>query len=689
MSSRIDFVQVVSAQGEDRERLLKELVADLSLDEKVDQMSACTSLFWQAVMVPRYNLRPYDSGRNNSHGIPPVRFCDGPRGIAMNHSTCFPVSMARGASWDPEMEERVGSVMGYEARAQGANFYGGVCINLLRHPGWGRAQETYGEDPHHLGAMGVGLVNGIQKHMMACVKHFACNSIEGSRFFVDVEIDERALREVYLPHFKKCVDAGAASVMSAYNQVNGALCGHNVHLLRDILKGDWGFQGFVDSDFLWGVKDSKAAANAGLDIEMPIVRFYGRRLKKLVMKGEVSQDKIDDAVLRILRQKARFAKVGDAGYDRKKIAGKEHGNLAREVAQKSIVLLKNENQALPFRRESLKSIAVIGPRANRANLGDMGSSRVRPAYAITPLAGIKNRAGQIKVIYDRGANREAAAEIARAADAAVVVLGLSFREEGEYIPFPLINRLGGDRLNLELPAGQQELIEAVAQANPRCIVVLIGGSALIMERWKDKVPAILMAWYPGMEGGNALADIIFGDVNPSGKLPIVFPKSEDQLPFFDNKVKKISYGYFHGYRLLDQNHQEPAFPFGFGLSYTTYQYSNLKLDRKQVGKSGKIAVSVDVKNTGRMAGEEVAELYIGYQGSKVDRPMKDLKGFARVSLLPGEAKSVTMEVKAQDLAFYDSRKNAWEIEEIEYIVYVGPSSREQDLLSDGFIIKGA
>jgi len=687
MPSRIDFARVVSAEGEERERLLKQLVQDLSLDEKIDQMSACTSLLRHAVMVPRYNLWPYDSGANNSHGIPAVRFSDGPRGIVMNRSTCFPVSMARGATWDPALEERVGKVMGYEGRALGANLFGGVCINLLRHPGWGRAQESYGEDPYHLGEMGVALVRGVQRHMMACVKHFACNSIEESRFFVDVEIDERTLREVYLPHFKKCVDAGAASVMSAYNKVNGALCGHNLHLLRDILKGDWGFQGFVESDFLWGVKDTRAAAEAGLDIEMPIARFYGRRLKKMVLAGKVSMDKIDDAVLRIIRQKARFAKVGEPGYDRKKVACPEHVKLAHEVACKAVVLLKNENSVLPLERDRLKTLAVLGPLADKPALGDMGSSRVRPPYVITPLAGLKNRAGQLKLVYESGKDRNAAVAAAKSADAAVVVLGLSFKDEGEWIPFPIINKLGGDRLKLSLPPEQEELVEAVARVNPRCIAVLIGGSALILERWKDKVPAILMAWYPGMEGGNALADIIFGDVNPSGKLPIVFPKSEDQLPFFDNKVKKISYGYFHGYRLLDKNHQQPAFPFGFGLSYTTYKYSNLKLDRKQVGKSGKISVSVDVKNTGRMAGEEIVQLYIGCPGSKVERPKKELKGFARVPLLPGEAKTVTLEVKAGELAFYDPKNHCWEVEEGEYLVFVGPSSSEKDLLSDRFEIK--
>jgi len=686
MAGPISFLQVVGAEGERRESLIKELVADLSLDEKIGQMSPSTSLFWHAVMLPRYNLRPYDSGGKNSRGIPAMKFSDGPRGIALNHSTCFPVSMARGAAWDPALEQRVGEAMGYEARAQGANFYGGVCINLLRHPGWGRAQETYGEDPHHLGEMGAALVSGVQKHVMACAKHFACNSIEKSRLFVDVQVDERTLREIYLPHFKKCVDAGVAGVMSAYNKVNGLLCGHNGRLLREILKGDWGFKGFVVSDFLWGVKDGKSAANAGLDIEMPVAIFYGRRLKRLVRAGEVPMENIDEAVTRILRQKARFAKVGDpAGYDRSKVAGKEHAALALEVAGKSIVLLKNENSALPLGRDELKTLAVIGPLATRSNLGDVGSSRVRPPYAVTALAGIRNRAGEsITVTYNRGANHEEAAALAKSADAAIVVAGLGPRNEGEYIPLPIVRHYGGDRVKLGLPQAQEELILAVAAANKRTIVVLIGGSAIIVEKWKDHVPAMLMAWYPGMEGGNAIADVLFGDVNPSGKLAMVFPKSEDQLPDFDIKAKKVYYGYYHGYRLFDKKGLEPAFPFGFGLSYTKYKYSNLKLDQKQIPATGKIVASVDLKNIGTRQGEEIVQLYVGYKGSRVDRPIKELKAFARVALLPGEAKAVEMEINAQDLAYYNTEKKAWEVESIEYNVSVGPSSRGSDLLSASF-----
>jgi len=303
----------------------------MSLPDKVAQMSGDSSLLAGTLDLMRaYNYHPIPAGENLRLSIPGIRFSDGPRGVVMYHSTCFPVSMARGASWDPELEERVGDAIGVEARSQGANFFGGVCINLLRHPAWGRAQETYGEDPFHLGEMGAALVRGVQRHIMACAKHYACNSIENTRMKVDVSVDERALREVYLPHFKRCVDEGAAAVMSAYNKVNGQHCGHNAHLLRDILKDEWGFQGFVVSDFTFGIRDAMAAANAGLDIEMPTRWHYHRNLQRLVESGRVPQSAVDEAVLRILRQKLRFAQTGEAGrYGPQAVVSEEHRALAQ------------------------------------------------------------------------------------------------------------------------------------------------------------------------------------------------------------------------------------------------------------------------------------------------------------------------------------------------------------------------
>ncbi len=676
-----------SESGEDREQLVADLLSKMTLDEKVAQMSGKLKISLVSHVLGYGKYAPFETPAVKRLGIPGVRFIDGPRGVNFKGSTAFPVSMARGATWDPQLENRVGDAMGYEARAGGANFSGAVCINVLRHPSWGRSQETFGEDPDHIGRMAVGMATGLQNHVMACLKHYAANSIEESRFFVDVRMDERTLREVYLPHFKMCVDAGAAAVMSAYNKVNGKRCGHNRHLLTEILKDEWGFQGFVISDFLYGVRNAVAAVNAGLDIEMPIPIHFGRKLKQAVIDGKVPEPAIDEAVTRILRQQLRFSPLEKkSGYRRERVAGPEHTALAREVAQQGIVLLINENSALPLNHEKLRKIAVVGRLANKTNLGDRGSSSVRPPYAVTPLKGIRDRAGSVSVVFDNGSSISRARRIAKEADAVIVVAGFTWRDEGEYIrEF----KIGGDRVDLNLSPKHIGLIEAVSSVNDRCIVALESGSAITMDPWKDRVPAILMIWYPGMEGGSALADILFGDVNPSGKLPITFPRSADQLFRFDNRARSVEYDRYHGYRYFDKHGLEPLFPFGFGLSYTTYRYENLRLSSETIGRSGKFKVSIDVTNTGARAGEEIVQLYLGCKGSKVDRAVKELKGFRRVSLKPGETRTVTFGVAASDLAYYDMDTSAWVIEEIEYIVYVGPSSKQEDLLSASFKVAGA
>lgn len=666
-------------------------LAQMSLDEKIDQMSGSTPLFSGLIeMLRAYNFRPFPAGENRRLGIPGLQFSDGPRGVVVNHSTCFPVSIARGATWEPELEERVGDAIGVEARSLAANFFGGVCVNLLRHPAWGRAQETYGEDPFHLGEMGAALVRGVQRHVMACVKHYAANSMENARFKVDVQISERTLREVYLPHFKRCVDEGVAAVMSAYNQVNGEYCGHNAHLLRDILKNEWGFAGFVMSDFVFGVRDAKAAALAGLDIEMPFPMHFRKHLKKLVEAGEVPEAVVDEAVLRILRQKLRFAPIGEPErYGPQAVVCPEHQALAREVAQKSLVLLKNapvgkaNKPLLPIDPAQVGRIALIGRLVTAVNTGDnKGSSHVRPPYVVTPLQGMQAATqGKIDLLVDDGRKVTTAAAAARRADLTVIAAGYTDRDEGEYM-----FAVGGDRDALTLSAHDEALIRAVAMANPNVVVVLIGGSAIITESWLERVPAILMAWYPGMEGGHALADVLFGKVNPGGKLPCVFPKSSAQLPFFDKNARRITYDYYHGYRLLDKNGETPAFPFGFGLSYTTFAFSHLRLDRAEIGPEDTLLVSVEVTNTGSLAGTEVAQLYVGYPGSAVDRPVKELKGFAKVRLAPGETQTVTFALPARRLAYYDESRRQWVVEPIRHTVFVGSSSAPEDLLRGEFRI---
>ncbi len=676
---QVIFSDVLAAGGEERERRIDALVARMSLREKVNEMSGNSNMLKLLVMAVRYGIWTFDSGGCKRLGIPALRFTDGPRGVCLDHSTCFPVAMARGATWDPALQERVSSAIGVEARAQGATFYGGVCINLLRHPGWGRAQETFGEDPYHLGEMGVAAVRGAQKHLMACAKHYACNSIEESRFYVDVRVDERTLREVYLPHFRKCVDAGAASVMSAYNRVNGTYCGHHPHLLTEILKDEWGFKGIVMSDFVWGVRDGQEAANAGMDMEMPRRWRFGFGFKRKVARGLVDIEKVDDAARRIIRQKARFATVGDpAGYDGKQVASRRHTELALEVARKGTVLLKNESGALPLDRDAVRKVSVVGELAALPNIGDRGSSRVSPPYVVTPVQGIRDGAGKsVEVAYDNGHDLEFTRRKVAGSDAIVVVAGFTYKEEGEYISAML--RAGGDRMDLGLPEDQVELIRAMAAETDRCVVVLEGGSAVTTDPWDREVEAIVMAWYPGMEGGTALSEILFGDVNPGGRLPITFPESVSQLPFFDKRAKSIEYGYYHGYRHFDREGLEPSYAFGHGLSYTSFAYSDLVVRPAEIGAEGVLEVSATVTNSGSMSGDDVVQLYVSCPGSSVDRPVKELKGFERVTLGPGESTTVVMDVPASELAYYDVDRGSWVVEPAGYELLVGGSSRDSDL----------
>ena len=675
----VDWISLRNIPQETVEVKAREILAQMTLDQKVRQMSGDQNLVRGGLpMLRRYNSRPICAGADPELGIPPIAFTDGPRGVVMGTSTCFPVPMARGASWDTVLEERIGEAIGIEARAQGANFFGGICINLLRHPAWGRAQETYGEDSFHLGAMGVALLTGIQKHVMACVKHYALNSIENTRTKINVQVDERTLREIYLPHFKKCVDAGVASIMGAYNKVNGDHCCENAHLLRDILKRDWEFPGFVVSDFLYGIRDGEKAVNAGLDIEMPFhLHMKPCKLKDLISRGAIPEDFIDDSVLRILRQKLRFNFADKSTlYDITAVASPKHTLLAREAARKGMVLLKNSGGILPLDRSQVKKIAVIGKLAARPNIGDLGSSRVRPPYVVTPLEGIRKLGGgSFEVGYNPGTDIVQAVDLAKSADVAVIVVGFTRRDEGEHV-----GTLGGDRSSLTLHPADEQLILAIATANPKIIVVLEGGSAILMEAWKSSVPAILMVWYPGMEGGHAIAEILFGDANPCGKLPCVFPMSLDQLPPFDSRATKIEYGYYYGYRLMDKQKSSPAFPFGFGLSYTTYTYTNVRVTPTVALKNGQFLVSVDVTNIGSYPGEEVVEVYVGYPGSAVDRPEKDLKGFRKGSLKPGETKTCTITIPIQELAYFETFNMSWVIEELAYDIQIGPSSRAEDLL---------
>ncbi|NLU23264.1 MAG: glycosyl hydrolase [Clostridiales bacterium] len=666
----------------------QELVNKMSLEEKVFLMSGrtsyedCIDVFAEPNADVHYNDHPYPAGGNERLGVANLMFCDGPRGVVCEKSTCFPVTMARGATFDRALEEQVGEAIAKEIRAYGGNFYGGVCINLPYNPGWGRSQESYGEDNFHLGSMGSALVEGIQKHnVIACIKHFAFNSMENGRFTASVNADDRTEQEVYLDHFRRCINSGAAAVMSSYNMYRGTYCGQQKHLLRDVLKKDWDFDGFVVSDFVWGTRDTVNAANGGLDVEMCDTHFYGKNLVDAVKAGKVPEAAIDEAALRIVRTMLAFSHAEDPqDYPRKLISCTDHIALAKKVAEESITLIQNKNNTLPFAAEKAQTIAVFGKLADVENIGDHGSSRVFPHYVVTPLAGITKLAENAEVVYYGGEDLEKAAQIAAKADAVVVVAGYDHDDEGEYIAKDDEKvKQGGDRkTSLGLHENEIALIQAVGKANANSAVVLIGGNMIMIDEWKDCVSSILMAYYPGMEGGTAIAEVLFGQVNPSGKLPFVIVKKESDLPQLDWMATDVTYDYYHGYTKLDHEKVEPSVPYGFGLSYTKFSCRDASFSVKD----GQVAGTCKVKNIGKRPGDEVVQMYIGFSNSKVKRPVKALKGFARVTLQPGEEKCVEITCGTDDLRWYN--ENGWELEHMTYEGFIGTSSAEKDLIKGTF-----
>ena len=660
----------------------QELVGQMSLEEKVYLMSGRVSMeeMLEDFKVRHYNWRPYPAGGNERLGVPALKFVDGPRGVVSGNSTCFPVAMARGASFEPELEERIGHVIGKEVRAQGGNFFGGVCINLPYNPGWGRSQEVYGEESFHLGKMGAALVEGVQsENVVACVKHYAFNSMEWARFQVSVLADKRTEREVFLPHFKDCIDAGAGSVMSAYNLYHGTHCGHHDYLLNEVLKEEWDFDGIVVSDFAWGVKDTVEAANGGMDVEMCHTKFFGDKLVEAVRNGQVSEEKIDRAAVRIVRTLLAFEDANqNAVYRKNLIACPEHIALALEAAEKSMTLMKNEGNVLPFSKTATKRIAVIGELGSIGNIGDHGSSRVFPPYVVTALEGLQKLMPNAEVIFDNGEDVVQAQGLAKSVDAVVFVVGYDHDDEGESVTNEDADlKAGGDRKSLGLHAKDVALIQAVGPMNKQSAVVLIGGNMIMIEEWKDAVSAILMAYYPGMEGGTAIAKTLFGDVNPGGKLPFVVPTSEEHLPQVDWDAHEIKYDYYHGYTRLDKLGITPSLPYGFGLSYTKFDISNAEFSVVE----DQIKASCQVKNIGAVAGDEVVQLYIGFSNSRVERPVKVLRGFKRVTLEPGQVVHVQISCPVEKVKWYNPATNGWELEHMDYEVYIGNSSAPHDLIT--------
>ncbi len=807
---------------------IEALISQMTLEEKISLLAGAD--LWHTVPLERL-------------GIPVIKMTDGPsgaRGIdnpSSPTSACFPCGTALGATWNPELVERVGKALAEETKSKGAHILLGPTVNIHRSPLAGRNFESFSEDPYLSGRMAVAYITGLQSEGVgACIKHFVCNDSEFERQSISSEVDQRALREIYLRPFHMAVrEAKPWAVMSSYNRINGTYASENAHLLLEILKGEWGFEGLVMSD--WFGTYSANVARGGLDLEMPgPARWMGQKALEAIQRGEVSGQAIDDKVRRLLRTLFR------AGvFERPELCPEqaidlpEHHRVARQAAAEAIVLLKNEKSILPLEPDKVKSIAVIGESALRPSIMGGGSVRVSPHYVVSPLEAIQNRVsksvqvgyaigctihknpplfdtswlnktvrgrgltveyfsngdlagnpvltettdkmeliwfgdnplfnepndfsarltgtfyvpesgiyvfqlasvGKSRLFVDDhpvidqwdggplwesmarnaevalvkgqwyrlrveyacepgprwrhlriGCMREIPADsiaqavvLAAKSDAAIIFAGLTPEWEGE----------GADRSDMELPGEQTRLIEQVAAVNPNTIVVLNAGAPLSMN-WLDQVAAVIQAWYLGQETGNAIVDVLFGEVNPSGRLPMTFPKRLQDNPAYINypgENGQVHYGegLAVGYRYYDKKDIAPLFPFGYGLSYTTFDYRNLKLSASEYTKGDVLRMSVDVENTGNRRGQEVVQVYVRDVKSQLMRPEKELKGFGKITLEPGETKTVVFTLDEEGLAYYDPALKRWVAEAGEFEVLVGGSSRDIRLTAN-FNFKG-
>ncbi len=681
----------VAVSGDDPASRARSLVGQMTLDEKLQQLHGIRDATHYRFVPPLPRL-----------GIPGLQVTNGPAGAGPGDTrpqakaTALPAPISLAATWDPNLARLNGEIIGAESKDIGNGLVEAPTINIARVPQNGRTFEGYGEDPHLVSQISVNNIIGMQSQgVIANVKHYAANNQETNRFTVNEEIDERTLREIYLPAFEASVKQGhVASLMCAYPRVNGTYCCENDILLNQILKKEWGFDGFVTSDF-GAVHSTVASATAGLDLEMPNGKYFGDDdLKSAVGSGKVPLSIIDDKLIRRFKTMMRLG-IFDHPPSPTPIPAEKNGAIARRLAEEGIVLLKNGRGILPLNAAKLKSIAVIGPAAAKAVTGGGGSSRVAPLYTVDPVDGIRQRAGEkVTVRFSDGADISQAVSLARAADTAILMVGDVATE-------------GRDN-SISLSGNQDELVKAVAAANPRTVVVLKSGSAVLMP-WVEQVPAILEAWYPGEEDGNAVAAVLFGDFNPSGKLPITFPKSLDDVPantaeqfpgvgpvvafknnYNDEKdksppgsggVARYSEGVFVGYRHYDATGIVPLFPFGHGLSYTNFTYKDLKISPVEVslGKehSWKVAIDVMVANGGGMSGSEVVQVYVGLPSADgVPQPPKQLKGFQKISLGPGKRTRVHIAMDARSLSYWDIKNHAWAIAPGDYQIMVGASSRD-------------
>lgn len=649
------FANRVTAQTvEDRINII---LSQMTMEEKIKQLHAEGG---------------FNTADNTRLGIPGFIMADGPHGVRDGSATSFPVGIGMASTWDVDLAKRIGFAMGQEFRGKGKHQALGPCLDLDRDPRNGRSPETGGEDPYLCAQITTAVVQGVQSTpCIATIKHYNVNHRENGRTTNNIFATQRILHDEAGLAFRTAVQQGGAmSVMNAYTLINGQKCAENSNLLTTILRTHWGFPFYVVSD--WGsIWSTERAIKAGCDICMGSDN-YKNDLPSLVANGLVSQAIIDDAVRRVLRTKILagmldFVPPGDPAD----VNSKAHQTLCLEAGRKSIVLLKNEGNILPLNRTTIRNIALIGPSAAVTQIDGGGSAYVTPFYTVNPKQGIESKIGVARVLYAKGCDINsgdtsgfaAAIALARSSDVVVYCGGLDPSQEGEGS-----DRAGG---SIELPGKQQELINALASANRNMIAAIFSGGICGLSRSIGNIEGLIYAFYPGQEGGNALADVLFGDYNPGGKLPVTMPRDDNQLPPWNDDLTD---DFGAGYRWYDKMGLNPQFVFGSGLSYTTYSYSNLVVSPKSAAPGVPIRVSVDVKNTGQRAGEEVVQLYLTNPASSSQTAVKQLKAFRRVSLTPGQTSTITMVLSADELYSYSDASSAYEVDAGEFTVRVGGSS---------------
>jgi len=693
--------QQIARTNDATEEKIHALISQMTLQEKVSLLHGNSKFYVSDV---------------KRLGIPEWALSDGPHGVRAeinrhdwayagwtnDSATCFPPGTALAATWNPRLAYERGLVLGEEARFRKKDVLLGPGVNIIRSPLCGRNFEYMSEDPFLVSRMAVAYIKALQsKDVAVSVKHWLANNQEEHRDSVDVSMSERALREIYLPAFKASVmEGGAYTVMAAYNRFRGDWCSENEYLNRQILRKEFGFKGVLMTD--WSAAHSTVkAALTGLDLEMGTDKkdynewYFADPLIKAVNEGKVPVSVVDEKVANVLRVMFN-TKMFDEKREKGKMNTPEHQQAAYNSAAEAAVLLQNNGNLLPLHFDHIRSIAVIGDNATRKHCNGGLSSEIKALYEITPLQALQQKFGAtVKINYAQGYEKQSnfkegnnsgqsasgkvdwklidqAVAAARESDVAIIFGGLNHDFDTE----------SADKQNMDLPYGQQILIQEVAKANPHTVVVIIAGSPVELAGIVNRVPSILWSWYGGMEAGNAVADVLSGKVNPSGKLPFTLPVSLAQSPAhalgnYPGRDLKVNYeeDILVGYRWFDTKKIQPQFPFGYGLSYTDFSVSQFSTDKLSYGKNEVIHAKFTIKNTGSVYGAEVMQLYGSDPVCSVLRPEKELKAFQKIFLKPGETKTVEMQVKVADLAFYDESKKAWNTEAGEYILQLGNSSR--------------